>query len=161
MRATVVLPVPGLPEKTRWRETGTVFMPLASRIFCIFTREISSFTSSLIVPRPMSSSSSSMALFSGSFFSPLSGVEPAAACGASVGGTDSSAFSFSVSLSSAFLSSAFLSSAFLSPAFFSACGVSAFPVFMDVSFSSRSAFIFSLSLFFVILVRTSSPKKSL
>ena len=80
----MVLPVPGLPEKTRCRETGTVRRPFSLRSFWVFTRFTSSRTSFFTAERPISSASCSVPGFSGSFgfsLSPPAGV--AAVFGAS------------------------------------------------------------------------------
>ena len=66
MRATVVLPVPGLPVKTRCMETGTDFSPFSFLIMASFAKSAISRTSCFIAVSPTSLSSCSMGSSSGS-----------------------------------------------------------------------------------------------
>ena len=61
MRATVVLPVPGLPVKTMWYEIGATLSPAALRCCATRTNDANFATSSLTGLRPTSSFSSASA----------------------------------------------------------------------------------------------------
>ncbi len=54
----MVLPVPGLPVKTRWRLCSTTGRPLASRSFSTRSRSVTSLTSAFTGARPTRASSS-------------------------------------------------------------------------------------------------------
>ncbi len=81
IRATVVLPVPGLPVKTMWYEIGATFSPASMRCFATRTNFAKRATSSFTGVRPISSLSSARAsstvtafVLAGTYFMPGGGV---------------------------------------------------------------------------------------